>query len=116
MRTYESMLVLNPEQTEEQYNAFLEKFKGFIEAANGDLKKVDEWGKRKLAYPVQKNSQGVYTIFIFAAPAEFVAEWERRLRIEESVLLFQTVLYNEVALPKKDEVKEEQAEEPADAE
>lgn len=82
---YESILVVSCKLSEEERVAVIDKFKTLIEA-NGTLESVDEWGTRKLAYPIQKQGEGYYVLFYFSAPVEFPAELERIYNITEGVL------------------------------
>ncbi|MDF1580055.1 MAG: 30S ribosomal protein S6 [Desulfuromonadales bacterium] len=92
MRTYESIFIINPEVVGDAYVATLDKFKGVLEAQGTEILKVEEWGVRKLAYPIKKESRGNFVLLIFEAGPKVVAEYERRLRIDESIMKFQTIL------------------------
>ena len=83
--TYESVMVISMKQGEEGIQALVEKFKALIER-HGTLKNVDEWGKRKLAYLINKEAEGYYVLFEFESTAEFPAELDRRYKITEGVL------------------------------
>ncbi len=83
--SYETMLVLNLKQGEDEIKALIEKFKGMIEA-NGTLESADEWGKRKLAYEIQDETEGYYVLFNYSAKPDFPAEFDRVLKITEGVL------------------------------
>ena len=65
--------------------AIAEKMKEMI-SKNGELTNVDEWGKKTLAYPIKKETEGVYILFTFVAKPEFISEFERILRLEDIVL------------------------------
>lgn len=82
---YESILVVSCKSDEEATKAVVEKFKNLIEA-NATLESVDEWGVRKLAYPINKESDGFYVLFNFTAPADFTAELDRVYNITDGVL------------------------------
>lgn len=113
MRTYETMVVIHPETTEEQLTALVEKFKGVIEE-DGSVISVDDMGLRKLAYPIQKQPKGFYQLFIYDGGSSLIAELERRLRIEDAVMLYQTVLHEKVEAPAVEEKQEEDAAESAE--
>ena len=83
--SYESVLVVSLKNGEEAAKAIAAKFKDLIEA-NATLDKVDEWGKRKLAYLINKESEGFYVLFNFTSGAEFPAELDRIYKITEGVL------------------------------
>ena len=83
--TYELMVVLSTKKGEEQVKALVEKFKANIEK-NAALTNVDEWGKRKLAYPIEDETEGYYVIFTFNSKTDYPAEAERVLNITDGVL------------------------------
>ena len=85
MAKYETMLVTNPALDEEASAALIGKFKSLIEA-NGTIDSVDEWGKRRLAYPIEDNTEGVYTVIKFTSNPDFPAELDRVYKITEGVL------------------------------
>ena len=85
MAKYETMLVTNPTLDEEASAALIGKFKSLIEA-NGTIDSVDEWGKRRLAYPIEDNTEGVYTVIKFTSTPDFPAELDRVYKITEGVL------------------------------
>ena len=85
MAKYETMLVTSSNLDEEASSALIAKFKTLIEA-NGTIDSVDEWGKRRLAYPINDENEGVYTVIKFTADPSFPAELERVYKITEGVL------------------------------
>ena len=85
MNNYEAVIILSATAAEEETVAFGEKMKALI-SSNGELTNVEEWGKKTLAYPIKKLTEGVYTLLTFVAKPEFIAEFERVLRIEDVVL------------------------------
>ena len=85
MNKYESVIILSANATEETTVAFGEKMKELI-SANGELTNVEEWGKKTLAYEIKKQKEGYYILFTFTAKPEFIAEFERILRLDEVVL------------------------------
>lgn len=82
---YEVMAVYSVAAGDESAQALVEKFKAMIEA-NGTLESIDEWGKRKLAYPINDEPDGYYVIYTFTAEPEFPAELDRIFKITEGVL------------------------------
>lgn len=82
---YEAVMVVSMKQTEEGIQAIIEKFKALIES-HATLQSVDEWGKRKLAYLINKESEGYYVLFNFESEAEFPAELDRIFRITDGVI------------------------------
>jgi small subunit ribosomal protein S6 len=95
MRTYETLVILSPDLVGEELAAQVVTLQGFLESQNSEILKVDEWGTRKLAYLVKKQARGTFVLYIYNSDPSAIAEFERRLRIEESVLKFQTVLLEE---------------------
>lgn len=85
MQKYESMFVISTKQDEEAIKATVEKFSALI-SANGTLVSVDEWGKRKLAYLINKEAEGYYVLFTFESDAAFPAELDRVSKITDGVL------------------------------
>ena len=85
MAKYETMLVTSSNLDEEASSALIAKFKTLIEA-NGTIDSVDEWGKRRLAYPINDENEGVYTVIKFTADPSFPAELDRIYKITEGVL------------------------------
>ncbi len=92
MRTYETIYIVHPEIVGDSYTAVVDKFKGILTDQQANILKVDEWGTRKLAYTVKKQGRGTYVLMAFEAGPTVVAELERRMRIDENVIKFQTVL------------------------
>ena len=85
MQKYEAMVVISTKQEEETVKGLVERFKGLIEE-NGTLVSVEEWGKKRLAYMINKETEGYYVLYTFEAKPEFPAELSRRLKITEGLL------------------------------
>lgn len=88
--SYETMLVFSVANGDESVTALVEKFKALIEA-NGTIDSIDEWGKRKLAYPINYETEGYYMLVNFTCEPEFPAELDRIVKITEGVLRALTV-------------------------
>lgn len=100
---YETTLVFSVKNGEEQVEALKEKFKSLIEK-NATLTGINEWGKKRLAYPINYETEGHYIIYSFDCKPEFPAELERIMGITEGVIRFLTVLRNDMpARPAKPE-------------
>lgn len=84
MNVYELVVILNAATNDEAKEAFLNKVKTLI--GNDSEIKVEDWGRRKLAYEIKKSREGYYLLLNFETKADNVAEIERRLRIDDSVL------------------------------
>ena len=88
MKKYELALVLSAKIEDEERAAMLEKVQAMITTAGAEITNVDEWGKKQLAYEIQKMKEAYYYFIQFEGEATVPAELEERLRIEESVLRF----------------------------
>ena len=88
MNQYEALYIVVPNQDEEVIKASVEKFKGIVETNGGEVTAIDEWGKKRLAYEIQKMKEGYYYFIQFEGETTVPAELEERLRIEETVLRF----------------------------
>ena len=88
MNKYELALVLNAKVEDDVRTATLEKVKGLVERFNGTITNVDEWGKKKLAYEIQKMKEGFYYFIHFEAESTVPAEVEQRIRIMDNVLRY----------------------------
>ena len=82
---YEALYILNPQLTEEDTKALVEKFKAMVEA-EGTLTAIDEWGKRRLAYLVDDLAEGYYVLMNFESKPEFPAELDRVMKITDGVM------------------------------
>ena len=82
---YEVLYVIDPTLGEEATAALVEKFKALVEA-NGTLTSIDEWGKRRMAYPINDLMEGYYVLMTMDAKPEFPAELDRVFKITEGVL------------------------------
>jgi len=85
VNNYEAMMILSMKNGEEAITALKERFQTLVEQ-NGTLTEVKEWGKRTLKYLINKEADGYYVLFLFSAPPEFPAEFERVAGITEGVL------------------------------
>lgn len=88
MMKYELALVLNAKIEDEERAALLEKVQAMITTAGATITNIDEWGKKQLAYEIQKMKEAYYYFIQFESETTVPAELEERLRIEESVLRF----------------------------
>ncbi|MDT8421283.1 MAG: 30S ribosomal protein S6 [Desulfuromonadales bacterium] len=94
MRTYESLYIVHPEVAGDELTAIVDKFQEILTAQQAEILKLDNWGVRKLAYPIAKQGRGSYVQVIFQAEPQVIAEYERRLRLDEKILRFLTVLFD----------------------
>ena len=87
MNKYESVIIISPNVEEEGLKSLIEKFSGLINS-DGKVESVEEMGKRKLAYEVKKNKEGIYVVINFKANPSLIAELERNYRITDEVIKF----------------------------
>lgn len=91
MRKYETIYILQPDLGEEEIKAVADKVQDVIATKKGALVRLEDWGVRKLSYPIRKSARGRYIYLRCDGGAEMIAEVERRLRLDEKVLRYQTV-------------------------
>ena len=94
MNPYELLLIITPDYDESEAEALTDQVKGVIENS-GTLLKVDPWGKKRLAYPIRKRSEGYYVLYIFESAPNFVAELSQSLRVIETILRYMIVQYED---------------------
>lgn len=94
MNKYEAMYIVTPEMEDEAIKGVIEKFSGIITANDGEIEKTDEWGRKKLAYPIDYKTEGYYVLVNFAAAPELPRELERNFRNDESILRYMVVRQN----------------------
>ena len=95
---YEMGIIIKADMEDSAFQAELERVKGFIERFGGTIEKVDDWGRRKLAYPIQKLSEGMYNFITYTSNGDTPKEVEARLRISENVLRFLTIRLDDDAV------------------
>ena len=91
MRRYELMLVIRPDTPDDRTQAVIERATRHVVGSGGQIIKVAPWGRRRLAYPIERYREGSYHILVFEAPAESIDELERGLNITEDVLRYLVV-------------------------
>ncbi|NJC88940.1 MAG: 30S ribosomal protein S6 [Desulfuromonas sp.] len=121
MRTYETLFIVHPEVVGDDLAALIEKYRKVLTDQQAVVLKADNWGTRALAYPVKKQTRGSFVLTVFEGAPSMIAEFERRLRIDEKVIKYQTVLFEGsvapapvVEQPAVEEVEPVAAEAPAD--
>ena len=97
MRRYETIFIASPTLTDEQVDELVKYFEGIIAEQGGELLKTEKWGRKKLAYEVEKFSEGFYTLYEYTAGPTLVAELERRSRNHDAVIRFLSVRMDEDA-------------------
>lgn len=86
MRHYEVMVILDPESEERTVAPTLEQYLGVVREAGGSVEKVDIWGRRKLAYEINKKGEGIYAVLDVNCESNTVDELERQLSLSEEVM------------------------------
>ncbi len=107
-RSYEGVVILHPDTTEEAQKEFFKKNKKIIEDHKGELHHVDTWGKRKIANPIKKIYRGVFFHYTFKGQTDTVSELERTFRINDKVLRFMHTNLEDADLNKHNEAFKDQ--------
>ena len=94
LKPYELLLIITPDHDENEAEALTDQVKSIIESG-GTLLKIDPWGKKRLAYPIQKRSEGYYVLYIFESAPSFVASLNQSLRVIETILRYMIVQYED---------------------
>ncbi len=106
------MLIITPDHEESQTETLIENVKGIIEQ-NGNIVHIDNWGKRRLSYPIRKRTEGYYVIYVFECETSFVAQLNQALRVNEAILRHMIVLFED-DLEKLKAIPDEEADENAE--
>jgi len=91
MYDYETLTVLHPDLGEAGAKEMVQKVRGVLEGGGAEIKKVDEWGVRELAYPIRRQRRGIYVLVEYKAEPRAVWELERQLKLNDQVLRFLSV-------------------------
>jgi small subunit ribosomal protein S6 len=86
MNSYETVFILTPVLSEKQTKEAVDKFTDYLKAAGSEIVNVEDWGLRKLAYPIDKKSTGIYALIEFKANPEVIAKLETQFRRDEKVI------------------------------
>lgn len=100
MRTgiYESAVLINAALDDQQIDSILTRIKDLITNNGGQIRELDNWGRKRLAYPVEKSKIGYYAIYRFDAPSDLIAKLERAYTLDEQILRFVTLKLSADAL------------------
>ncbi len=90
LNKYESIFIINSEVGEDNTKALVEKFKNLLETS-AQLESIDEWGKRRLAYPINDKNEGYYVLVNFSAESEFPRELERIYKITDGIIKYMII-------------------------
>ena len=85
MNKYEALFIINPDLGEEEIKALIEQFKNLLESS-AQLESIDEWGKRRLAYPIKYKNEGYYVLVNFSAGPDFPYELDRNFKITDGIM------------------------------
>lgn len=91
LNRYETVFILTPVLSEDQAKEAVAKYREYISAHGGEIKHEENWGLKKLAYPIQKKTTGFYHLIEFAAPGELISKLEVEYKRDERILRFLTV-------------------------
>ncbi|MCP4681834.1 MAG: 30S ribosomal protein S6 [Desulfobacterales bacterium] len=100
MRYYETLYLINPDLADEDYKGIVEKFNNLIEKNKGELIKVDEWGKKTLAYNIKKFDKGYYVLLKYCGEPGIIEDLKRDLKLDDSILKHQTIKLGDNVDPK----------------
>jgi small subunit ribosomal protein S6 len=95
MRSYEVMFIVHPDLDDNALTALVDKAKGWITSTGGQVAQVDIWGRRRLAYPIRKATEGQYVLMQADMASASTREVERNMRLTEQVLRFQVIRRDE---------------------
>ena len=97
-KQYETVFIATPVLSDVQMKEAVAKYKGFITENGGNIVYEEDWGLKKLAYPIQKKTTGFYHLIEFQAEPEFIARFETQFKRDERILRFQTVSMDKHAI------------------
>jgi small subunit ribosomal protein S6 len=103
MRTYEIVIIANPELDEESLNGIIEKVSSWITDGGGEIEKVDHWGKRKLAYQIQKQREGDYYLITAKMKPGAVKEFNSNIKYVENIIRSMVSLVEEKKIENRQE-------------
>lgn len=97
-RTYESVAIINAALEEDQIESTIARMQETITTHDGEMLDLDKWGRKRLAYPINKAKSGYYVIFRFNATTDLIATLERNYRLDENVIRYLTIQLDRFAL------------------
>ncbi len=98
MHTYETLFIIHPDLDESDINKAIEAVQDVITAEGGKILKVDVWGRRQLAYVIQKKTDGFYVLIYFEAPATLIAELNRRYKLADAIMRHLVIQLNKAQI------------------
>ena len=108
IKQYETTFIVNAHLPSEEVDASIDKVLKTIEEGGGNILSVDRWGKRRLAYEIAKKQYGYYVYTLYEADGDFVRDFERGLKLSDSVLRYLTVIVPKAVLQQKDSTEKQE--------
>jgi small subunit ribosomal protein S6 len=101
-RIYESVIIINANLEDAQIEAEIEKVKDFIQKNSGEIRSIEKWGRRRLAYAIKKKNNGYYALYEFKASGDLIAKLERQYQLNENIIRYLSVQLDKKALKAKE--------------
>jgi small subunit ribosomal protein S6 len=95
---YESVVIVNATLEDDQIEVTFGRIEELIKSNGGEITENDKWGRKRLAYPIQKSKSGYYSVYRFIAPRELIAKLERAYRLDESIIRYLTIVLDKNAI------------------
>lgn len=102
-KVYETTFIVNATLDDAQIDQVIERFREFLVKNEAEVRTLDKWGRKRLAYPIQKKNNGYYTVCEFSAPSDIAAKLERYYHLDENIMRFLTVQLSEKLLKARQE-------------
>ncbi len=109
-RVYESAVLINATLEDDQIEAILKKIEESISTLGGSIREIENWGRKRLAYMVNKNKIGYYAIFRYDAPPELISKLDRQFQLDENILRYLNIKLSSEALEQIEKDKKEASE------
>lgn len=106
---YESVVIINAALDDEQIDSIVKTISNLITDNGGLIEDLELWGRKRLAYPIEKAKSGYYAIYRFASNPEFISKLERMYRLDENVIRYLTILLDKHAIAYYEKLKEQNA-------
>jgi len=103
LKQYEETIVLDGSLENEQVDEYLQKIEEIMKSHGGTISDINRWGRRKLAYPIEKKDQGYYTVITFEAEGPAIAAIEQDFEMDETILRYLTIVVEKPADDQKEE-------------
>jgi small subunit ribosomal protein S6 len=96
-KIYESAVLINAALEDEQIQSVIERIKEILSSNDGEIKEIEDWGRKRLAYSIKKSKIGYYVIFRFLAYPEIISVLERFYKLDENILRYLTIKLSQIA-------------------